>query len=66
MMHPLFAAILRPYAPPPQPAPVQPTPEQIDRAMMADKLTHDARHAARAIALEYRHVRTPGAFNPYR
>jgi hypothetical protein len=54
MIHPLFAEILRPYAPPP--APVQPTPEQIDRAMMADKLTHDARQVARAIALENRYA----------
>ena len=56
MIHPLFAEILRPYAPPP-PAPVQPTPEQIDRAMMADKLTHDERHAARAITLENRYAK---------
>ena len=54
MMHPLFAAILRPYTPPP--APVQPTPEQIDRAMMADKLTHDERQVARAITLEHRYA----------
>jgi hypothetical protein len=57
MIHPLFAEILRPYAPPPAPpAPVQPTPEQIDRAMMADKLTHDARQLARAITLENRYA----------
>jgi len=55
MIHPLFAEILRPYAPPP--APVQPTPEQIDRAMMADKLTHDARQVARAITLENRYAK---------
>jgi len=56
MIHPLFEAILRPYAPPP--APVQPTNEQIDRAMMADKLTHDARQLARAITLELKNART--------
>jgi len=54
MIHPLFAEILRPYAPPP--APVQFTNEQIDRAMMADKLTHDARQVARAITLEHRYA----------
>jgi len=59
MIHPLFAEILRPYAPPPAPpALVQPTPEQIDRAMMADKLTYDARQLARAITLELKNART--------
>jgi hypothetical protein len=59
MIHPLFAEILRPYAPPPAPpAPVQPTNEQIDRAMMANKLTHDARQLARAITLELKNART--------
>lgn len=50
MMHPLFEAILRPYTPP---APL-PTPEAIDRAMLADKLAdgYNKRNIERAIKLE--------------
>ena len=49
-MHPLFEAILRPYAPP---APL-PTPEAIDAAMLADKLAdgHNNRKIEQAIKLE--------------
>jgi hypothetical protein len=49
-MHPLFEAILRPYAPP---APL-PTPESIDAAMLADKLTdgYNLRKIDTAIKLE--------------
>lgn len=54
MMHPLFEAILRPYAPP---APM-PTPEAIDAAMLADKLAdgHNKRSIDRAINLELRYA----------
>jgi hypothetical protein len=54
MMHPLFEAILRPYAPP---APL-PTPEAIDAAMLADKLAdgHNQRNIERAINLELRYA----------
>ena len=54
MIHPLFAAILRPYAPP---APL-PTPEAIDAAMMADKLAdgYNLRSIDRAINLELRYA----------
>jgi len=50
MMHPLFEAILRLYAPP---APL-PTPEAIDAAMMADKLAdgYNNRKIDNAINLE--------------
>ena len=48
-IHPLFAAILKPYTPPPYP-----TPEAIDRAMLADKLAdgYNQRNIERAIRLE--------------
>ena len=51
MMHPLFAAILRPYTPPP-------TPEAIDAAMMADKLAdgYNQRKIDHAIKLELRYA----------
>jgi len=53
-MHPLFEAILRPYAPP---APL-PTPEAIDAAMLADKLAdgYFQRNIERAINLELRYA----------
>lgn len=49
-IHPLFQAILRPYMPP---AP-NPSPEAIDRAMLADKLAdgYNLRLIERAIRLE--------------
>jgi hypothetical protein len=48
MIHPLFEAILRPYAPP------VPSPEAIDAAMMADKLAdgYFQRQINNAIKLE--------------
>jgi len=48
-LHPLFQAILRLYAPP-----AEPTPEAIDRAMLADKLAdgYTQRNIERAIKLE--------------
>jgi hypothetical protein len=54
MIHPLFEAILRPYAPP---APL-PTPEAIDAAMLADKLAdgHNQRKINNAINLELRYA----------
>jgi len=54
MIHPLFEAILRPYAPP---APL-PTPEAIDAAMLADKLNdgYNKRNIERAINLELRYA----------
>ena len=54
MIHPLFAAILRPYTPP---VPL-PTPEAIDRAMLADKLAdgYFQRSIDRAINLELRYA----------
>ena len=54
MIHPLFAAILRPYAPP---APL-PTPEAIDAAMLADKLAdgYNKRNIERAIRLELKNA----------
>jgi hypothetical protein len=54
MIHPLFEAILRPYAPP---APL-PTPEAIDAAMLADKLNdgYFQRSIDRAINLELRYA----------
>ena len=54
MIHPLFEAILRPYAPP---APL-PTPEAIDAAMLADKLAdgYNQRNIERAIKLELRYA----------
>jgi hypothetical protein len=54
MIHPLFEAILRPYTPP---APL-PTPEAIDRAMLADKLAdgHNQRKIDNAIKLELRYA----------
>ena len=54
MMHPLFEAILRPYAPP---APL-PTPEAIDAAMLADKLAdgYFQRQINNAINLELRYA----------
>jgi len=50
MIHPLFQAILRPYMPPPP----KPSPEAIDRAMLADKLAdgYTQRNIERAIRLE--------------
>jgi hypothetical protein len=50
MIHPLFEAILRPYAPP---VPL-PTPEAIDAAMLADKLAdgYFQRQINNAIKLE--------------
>lgn len=47
-LHPLFAAILKPYTPP------EPTPEAIDAAMLADKLAdgYNQRNIERAIKLE--------------
>jgi hypothetical protein len=53
-MHPLFAAILRPYTPP---APL-PTPEAIDAAMLADKLAdgYNQRKIDNAIKLELRYA----------
>jgi hypothetical protein len=52
MMHPLFEAILRPYAPP------APTPEAIDAAMLADKLVdgYNLRKIDNAIKLELRYA----------
>ena len=49
-IHPLFAAILRPYMPP-EP---KPSPEAIDRAMLAYKLAdgYNQRNIERAIRLE--------------
>jgi hypothetical protein len=49
-LHPLFQAILRLYAPP-----AEPTPEAIDRAMLADKLAdgYNQRNIERAIKLEH-------------
>jgi len=54
MIHPLFEAILRPYAPP---APL-PTPEAIDAAMLADKLAdgYNQRKIDNAIKLELRYA----------
>ena len=54
MIHPLFEAILRPYAPP---APL-PTPEAIDAAMLADKLAdgYNKRKIDNAINLELRYA----------
>jgi hypothetical protein len=54
MMHPLFEAILRRYAPP---APL-PTPEAIDAAMLADKLAdgYFQRQINNAINLELRYA----------
>jgi hypothetical protein len=51
MMHPLFEAILRPYAP-------LPTPEAIDAAMLADKLAdgHNQRQINNAINLELKNA----------
>jgi hypothetical protein len=54
MMHPLFEAILRPYAPP------SPSPEAIDAAMLADKLAdgYFQRQINNAIKLEQQNART--------
>jgi len=54
MIHPLFEAILRPYAPP---VPL-PSPEAIDAAMLADKLAdgYNQRNIERAINLELRYA----------
>jgi len=54
MIHPLFEAILRPYAPP---VPL-PTPEAIDAAMLADKLNdgYFQRQINNAINLELRYA----------
>jgi hypothetical protein len=55
-MHPLFAAILRPYTPPPP----KPSPEAIDKAMLADKLAdgYTQRNIDRAIKLEQQNATT--------
>jgi hypothetical protein len=55
MIHPLFEAILRPYTPPPPP---NPSPEAIDRAMLADKLAdgYFQRQINNAIKLELRYA----------
>jgi hypothetical protein len=52
MMHPLFAAILRPYAPPVS------SPEAIDAAMLADKLAdgYFQRKIDNAIKLELKNA----------
>jgi hypothetical protein len=52
MMHPLFEAILRLYAPP------MPSPESIDAAMLADKLAdgYNNRKINNAINLELRYA----------
>ena len=52
MIHPLFEAILRPYAPPP-------TPEAIDAAMLADKLAdgYNQRKIDNAINLELKYAK---------
>jgi len=54
MIHPLFEAILRPYAPP---VPL-PTPEAIDAAMLADKLAdgYNLRKINNAINLELKNA----------
>jgi hypothetical protein len=54
MIHPLFEAILRPYTPPPP----NPSPEAIDRAMLADKLAdgYFQRQINNAINLELRYA----------
>lgn len=54
MIHPLFAAILRPYTPP---VPL-PTPEAIDAAMLADKLAdgYFQRQINNAIKLELKYA----------
>lgn len=53
-LHPLFKAILKPYSPPVQ----LPTPEQIDSAMLADKLNdgYNKRNIERAIRLEQKNA----------
>jgi len=53
-LHPLFQAILKPYSPPVK----LPTPEQIDRAMLADKLAdgYNQRNIERAIKLEQKNA----------
>lgn len=55
-MHPIFQAILRPYMPP-EP---KPTPEAIDKAMLADKLAdgYNLRNIERAIRLEQQNATT--------
>jgi len=55
-MHPIFQAILRPYMPPPP----KPTPEAIDKAMLADKLAdgYTQRNIERAIKLEQQNAPT--------
>ena len=52
MMHPLFEALLRPYAPP------NPSPEAIDAAMLADKLAdgYFQRKIDNAIKLELKNA----------
>jgi len=54
MMHPLFEAILRLYAPPAPP----PTPQAIDAAMLADKLAdgYNLRKIDNAINLELKNA----------
>lgn len=56
-MHPIFQAILRPYMPPDPP---KPSPEAIDKAMMADKLAdgYNLRNIERAIKLEQQNATT--------
>lgn len=55
-MHPIFQAILRPYMPP-EP---KPTPEAIDKAMLADKLAdgYNNRKIEQAIKLEQQNATT--------
>jgi hypothetical protein len=55
-IHPLFQAILRPYMPP-EP---KPSPEAIDKAMLADKLAdgYNLRNIERAIRLENQNATT--------
>ena len=54
MIHPLFEAILWPYTPPV----ALPTPEAIDRAMLADKLAdgYNLRKIDNAINLELKYA----------
>jgi hypothetical protein len=55
-IHPLFQAILRPY----MPSAPKPSPEAIDRAMLADKLAdgYNKRNIERAIKLEQQNAPT--------
>ena len=57
-LHPLFKAILKPYAPP------IPSPEAIDRAMLADKLNdgYFQRKIENAIKLEQQNAKYENPF----